>query len=173
MGLFNKKELRRIAELEDENSELRGKNSSLSKEREQFQAKIIELSDTIESLSRFKSVDDLAQEIERLKAEYEGLKDTYTRARETYTKLLEDTSRVEDELSTLKEEQSFAIEYGVYAPHFDFDTSEDYKIKISSIRQEQKEQIKSGSAVVGGNGITWNGSAAKGKEMVDRFKSLC
>lgn len=172
MGLFNKKELRRIAELEDENSELRGKNSSLSKEREQLQAKTIELSNTIESLSRFKSVDDLAQEIERLKAEYEGLKDTYTRARETYSKLLEDISRTEDELSTLKEEQLFAIEYGVYAPHFDFDTSEEYKIKISSIRQEQKEQIKSGSAVVGGNGITWNGSAAKGKEMVDRFKKL-
>ena len=172
MGLFNKKELRRIAELEDENSELRGKNSSLAKEREQFQAKIIELSDTIESLSQFKSVSNLAQEIERLKEEYEDLKDTYTRARETYSKLLEDISRTEDELSTLKEEQLFAIEYGVYAPHFDFDTSEEYKIKISSIRQEQKEQIKSGSAVVGGNGITWNGSAAKGKEMVDRFKKL-
>ena len=63
-------------------------------------------------------------------------------------------------------------EYGVYDPHFEFDMSEQYKNEIFGIREQQKREIRNGSAVLGGDNITWNGSLSQGAAMVKKEKKL-
>lgn len=63
-------------------------------------------------------------------------------------------------------------EYGVYEPHFEFDTSEQYKENITSVRLRAKTLIQKDLAVQGGDGISWNGSLSQGQAMVKREKKL-
>lgn len=55
----------------------------------------------------------------------------------------------------------------MYEPYFSFDTSEKYKDKILSIREEQKRMIKDGSACVCNTPWTVDGSRAKGLAMIN------
>lgn len=161
MGLFNKKELRRIAELEAQLAES-------NKEKEQLKEQIAQLSSRVEELSRL----DLSREIASLQEEYDTLKERYAIARQTLADLLEDKERIQREVEVLSETKDFALGYGVYEPHFNLDDSEEYKEQIQRVRQEQKELIKLGYAAVGGESITWNGSISQGKAMVDKFKKI-
>lgn len=161
MGLFNKKELRRIAELEAQLAES-------NKEKEQLKEQIAQLSSKVEELSRL----DLSREIASLQEEYDTLKERYAIARKTLADLLEVKERIQGEVEVLSETKDFALGYGVYEPHFNLDDSEEYKEQIQRVRQEQKELIKLGYAAVGGVDITWNGSISQGKAMVDKFKKL-
>lgn len=63
-------------------------------------------------------------------------------------------------------------EYGVYEPHFEFDVSEQYRNEIFGIREQQKREIRNGSAVLGGDNIAWNGSLSQGAAMVKKEKKL-
>jgi hypothetical protein len=112
--------------------------------------------------------------------------------REMENKILLEKSLVEKEISTLRNDYAQNLEtykrlkrqidifseslelsdYGMYEPHFDFETSEIYKGEIGNIRDRQKDLISSGQAVVGGEQITWNGSLAKGQIMIKKEKKL-
>ena len=153
MGLFDflkKKELDRIKELENRVKELEAKNNSLSK--------YLPLTD-IES-----QIEKLEQDKINISKEYENLRFHYHKALATYEELKKKISIFEDDLEL--------AEYGVYQPHFSFETSEEYKQKILFYRNEAKAMIKEGSAVNGGDNITWNGSLSKGQAMVKREKQL-
>ena len=153
MGLFDflkKKELDRIKELENRVKELEAKNNSLSK--------YLPLTD-IES-----QIEKLEQDKINISKEYENLRFHYHKALATYEELKKKISVFEDDLEM--------AEYGVYQPHFSFETSEEYKQKILFYRNEAKAMIKEGSAVNGGDSITWNGSLSKGQAMVKREKQL-
>ncbi len=153
MGLFDflkKKEFDRIKELENRVKELEAKNNSLSK--------YLPLTD-IES-----QIEKLEQDKINISKEYENLRFHYHKALATYEELKKKISVFEDDLEM--------AEYGVYQPHFSFETSEEYKQKILFYRNEAKAMIKEGSAVNGGDTITWNGSLSKGQAMVKREKQL-
>lgn len=64
--------------------------------------------------------------------------------------------------------ESFAL----YKPKFKFLTSEEYKNRLSTCREAQKEQIKRGSAVTANENWTVNNSQSEGKKMVSDMKKL-
>lgn len=67
----------------------------------------------------------------------------------------------------------YALEYGLYKPTFEFANSDLYKEKLAEIREFQKNMIKSNTAAVGNMNWQVNGSAAKGRSMVnDNIKLL-
>lgn len=94
----------------------------------------------------------------------DDLKQQYVEGYKTYQSLRE-------EAEIYKENIELA-EYGVYEPHFEFDVSEQYKNEIYGVREQQKREIRNGSAVLGGDNITWNGSLAQGAAMVKKEKKL-
>ncbi len=59
-------------------------------------------------------------------------------------------------------------ELGIYEPHFDFDDSEAFKQAIKDNREKQKKLVKDKRAVGANNGWTVDGSAAKGRTMINR-----
>nr|DAV20396.1 MAG TPA: helicase [Caudoviricetes sp.] len=62
--------------------------------------------------------------------------------------------------------------FGLYNPKYDFANSSQYKDRLSKIRSQQKELIKSGLAATGNMDWTVNGSRAQGKKMVKDMQKL-
>lgn len=62
--------------------------------------------------------------------------------------------------------------FGLYTPHYAFQNSEEYKIKLDSIRGKQKEMIKAKSAAMGNINWTVNGSKSEGTKMVNDMIKL-
>lgn len=121
--------------------------------------------------TRFKDVIDVDTEKEKVQKELDALatqqselKNSYRSKREIYDNLLK-------EISVLEEDLDF-ISYGVYKPHFDFDTSEKYKQKISDLRSEQKDAIRAKNAAICSTEWTVSGSKAEGRKMTNRNLKL-
>lgn len=164
MGFFDflkKKELKEIADLKKEISDLEERVQTLSLYQgivdvdTQIAQKMKECDDEI--IRRNRKIDNLNKQINDLDNRYkEGF--------EVYQRLRKEIDIYTDTLNM--------AEFGVYEPHFNFDDSEQYKASITAIREEQKQTIKNGEAVVGGEYISWNGSHSKGQAMVKRQKQL-
>ena len=137
-------------------------------------SEIASLKERIESLSKYQDIVDTDALIERKMQEFQKqsdeiqehideLKTKYQQGYNTFLNLQKQTEIYSDTLEM--------AEFGMYEPHFDFDTSDEYKEKILSIREKQKDLIKSKEAVLGGDDISWNGSISKGRSMVAREKN--
>lgn len=63
-------------------------------------------------------------------------------------------------------------EFGLYTPRYDFANAEQYKDKLTQIRNQQKECIKNDTALTGNMDWTVNGSAAQGKKMIRDMQKL-
>lgn len=63
-------------------------------------------------------------------------------------------------------------EFGLYSPRYDFASSEQYKDKLTQIRNQQKYCIKNDIALLGNLNWTVNDSAAKGRKMVKDMQKL-
>lgn len=63
-------------------------------------------------------------------------------------------------------------EFGLYRPHYNFANALGYKDKLSEIRAKQKALIKNKDAVTGNMSWQVNGSASKGKKLVNDTQKL-
>ena len=164
MGFFDflkRKELEKIKYLENRVKDLENQNNYLSKSLAKY-SPIIDLDSEVQKIQE--SISKIEKDKISVLNQYEQLKNQYQTALITYEELKMKISIFEDDLEM--------AEYGVYQPHFSFDTSEGYKQKILFYRNEAKAMIKEDSAVNGGHNITWNGSLSKGQAMVKKEKQL-
>ena len=111
-----------------------------------------------------KQVKEKTEELKKLqsdfKASFESLNGEYKSKRVIYEKLL-------GEINILEEDLEY-ISFGIYKPHFDFDTSEKFKNKIKEVKDRQKALIKEKRAAYCGMPWTVNGSKSEGKKMTNR-----
>lgn len=164
MGFFDflkRKELEKIKYLENRVKDLENQNNYLSKSLAKY-SPLIDLDSEVQKIQE--SISKIERDKISVLNQYEQLKNQYQTALITYEELKKKISIFEDDLEM--------AEYGVYQPHFSFDTSEEYKQKILFYRNEAKAMIKEDSAVNGGHSITWNGSLSKGQAMVKKEKQL-
>lgn len=78
--------------------------------------------------------------------------------------LLKEIKELKKNLICLKDEELYQS-FSLYEPIYDFANSEQYKNKLESIRQEQKNMIKEDTAVNCFQNWTVDGSLTKGKKM--------
>lgn len=90
----------------------------------------------------------------------ETLRSDYKEKRTLLEKLIKEVA--------IYDEQIQLAELGFYKPHFDFDTSEQYKEKITSIKNAQKEMISQKSAIFCKTEWQVEGSKVKGSQMINR-----
>ena len=176
MGLFNKKELQRISELENEKTKLQLIIENQNKQLNELGAKsVIELRKE-EALLK----DNISQYENILGAICKTLKvakDTVT-LNEKAQELANLMSNKTDELAQLgldiklKKEQLFDIEdeltyqeFGLYKPRYDCMNSSEYADRIKACRKRQKDMIKSKTALTYSNNWTLDGSSKKGQAM--------
>ncbi len=102
--------------------------------------------------------------IVELKREFTDLKEKYLSAEKLYQELKKDNELLKDTLEI--------AEYGFYEPHFDLDTSEDYKDSIKENKEKQKDLIYLGKAVVCKTNWTVGNSQKQGEVMTKRAIKL-
>lgn len=132
----------------------------------EIRRKLQETEQSIES-----KLSDLSNKEEAVKAEIADYETKISDLKERYRIGYETYKSLQKEVDIYKETLDLA-EYGVYEPHFSFDVSEQYQNEIFGIRDQQKREIRNGSAVLGGENIAWNGSLSQGATMVRREKKL-
>lgn len=135
------------------------------------QKELKEIESLKEQLSRYSGIIDLQEEQSKIARRIEEQKRERLELSKQYNQALNLYNQLKNEASIYQETLNLA-EYGMYEPHFDFDTSEKYKEAIAQIREKQKIKIENGTAVEGGGSITWNGSLEKGQQMVKGIKKI-
>ena len=92
------------------------------------------------------------------------LEDKYRTANRIYEKLKSEVALLEESLED--------ISFGLYEPHFEFDTAEDYKVELKATRDRQRELIRSGDATDSPGTWTINGSRTEGKKMERQYTKV-
>lgn len=70
------------------------------------------------------------------------------------------------------DERLLLQDFGLYEPRYDFCSSDEYKLRLQEIRNQQKSMIKSGQAVTGNTNWTVNGNLSQGRKMVHDMQKL-
>jgi len=78
---------------------------------------------------------------------------------------------LQKEVSAL-EENLEDISFGLYKPHFSFQTSEEYKVALDSLRNQERQMIRDKTAVACPVRWTVQNSATKGNQMVKQYTKL-
>ena len=89
-----------------------------------------------------------------------SLRESYQKKRVIFEQLVKEAA-IYDEAIQL-------ADLGFYKPHFDFDTSENYKKEITQIKQQQKDMISLKNAIYCNTEWAVEGSTAKGRTMTNR-----
>ena len=93
-------------------------------------------------------------------------------------KLEKENARLTSSVEKLKNEAIFFEDsitfqdFALYTPRYNFITAEEYKLKLDKIRVEQKEMIKTDTAIAGAKNWTVDGSKSKGNKMIKDMKKL-
>jgi len=88
----------------------------------------------------------------------------YREAQSTYEGLRRQISLLEENLED--------ISFGLYTPHFNFQTSEEYKARLDMLRAQEKQLIHDGKAASCPTQWTVGGSASEGARMVKLSEKL-
>ncbi|MDY3036029.1 MAG: DUF4041 domain-containing protein [Absicoccus sp.] len=183
MGLFNKKELTRIQELEQENQDKRAKIEKLEEENKSIKNML----DSFDGREAFEIKQETKKMIEALAKSREELNIINQEIKDRSNKLgvIEDLEKLDDKLSQQKNELSainaqiedaksnlFDInsdvelqDFGIYTPKYNCMDSNEYSEKIKICRKKQKFMISNKSALSFFDGWTLDGSKTKGRAM--------
>ncbi|HEV2118157.1 MAG TPA: DUF4041 domain-containing protein [Terriglobales bacterium] len=115
-------------------------------------------------LQRYAAIANMEVAVNAAKAELEHVKQTTEKLEEQYKQALATYGHLQHEVSML-EENLEDLSFGLYKPHFTFQSSEEYKQALVSLREKMKKLIREGGA---SNHPQWtvNGSSSEGAKMV-------
>lgn len=108
------------------------------------------------------------RELEEQLAKLEG---SISQAKRTLRELDAEILEKREQIITLDDDLMLQ-EYGLYQPQYDFQKADEYKARLTEIREEQKAAVRGGTAVTGNNNWTVNGSKSQGKKMVKDMQKL-
>lgn len=123
----------------------------------------------IERLNR--QIEEKRQDIQNLESACRNYSDRITQLNNAVNQLDAEIKDKQRQIVVFNVELAL-YEYGLYKPTFEFANSDLYKDKLASIREAQKQCIKSDRAATGATNWEVNGSASKGKTMVNDTKKL-
>jgi len=135
-----------------------------------------------ESLNKYKDIIDIDSEVSKRKADIDilvsklselekGYKEKEYTLNQDYLKHKAIYDNLRKEVSLL-EENLENISYGLYEPHYDYKTSEEFKEKLEEIINRQKQAIKNDIATC--CSIKWEvgGSKTEGAKMTKHYSKL-
>lgn len=114
---------------------------------------------------------NLQQEINNLNLTKSNIQNTLYQYQQNLNTLVYQQNQLRSEIVNLQDEVSMQ-EYGLYRPSYIFANSDLYKENLITVRQQQKEAIKYGTACTGNMNWTVNGNAIQGRKMVVDMQKL-
>jgi hypothetical protein len=150
-----------LNKLKDEFTALSKERTALKTEQETLQLEVSKYADvkTIRDAVAFASA-----QLKKLESNKNVLERDYTTAFAQYKAL-------KDEIGLLTEDTE-DFSFGLYKPHFSFDTSERYKIELVSLRSRLQASIRGDRAATCPHEWTVGGDRAKGKKIISQVKKL-
>ena len=136
-------------------------NSELSEFKQKQMSSPEELDPSVQIIS---DISLLQNQFKNLYEKWEKLENKYRKGRERYTSLLK-------ELATL-EERLDIYSFGLYEPHFNYDTPEKFKDDLDSCYAERKQMVKSDLAVTAHTKWTVNGSVVEGRKQTRHYTKI-
>ena len=115
-----------------------------------------------------KNIESLTIERDKVKAEFLDKKAKLTAEYDNAHKVFE---KLQKEINLL-EESIEMIDFGIYKPHFDFGSSDEYRRQLEILRDKEKEMIRFDKAVICDTEWTVSGSKAEGKKMTKQNHKL-
>ena len=118
------------------------------------------------------------QDAAALSAKISELEKNHEKVEKKYERLTKEFNSLSEKVANLKKEAIFfedALifqEYGLYSPRYSFITSEQYKLQLDKVREDQKKMIKNDTAIDGNKNWTVNNSKSKGEKMINDMKKL-
>ncbi|SEJ17835.1 DUF4041 domain-containing protein [Sharpea azabuensis] len=156
MGLFNKKELQRIDELERELKEKNYQLDQANKIVEETKGKtILEIDMMIDSKNKEK--DGIASVIQELISNKNELENKIDQLNQSIESKEKEIKQLDDDVALL--------EFGFYEPKYNCLNSKEYAEKIKEVRSKQKEMVKAKQALHYFDSWTLDGSLSKGRAM--------
>ncbi|MFZ5503051.1 MAG: DUF4041 domain-containing protein [Pseudomonadota bacterium] len=125
-------------------------NGQLNEYVQKF-SKVIDIEKEVAGITEVKNT--LEKSIEELKQIYKAKKDVFD--------ALVKQAAIYDESIEL-------AELGFYKPHYDFDTSEEYREELDKVREQQKTMVEQKTAITCRTEWSVEGSKAKGQTMTNR-----
>lgn len=116
-------------------------------------------------------INQLQSQIDNLQKQEKSLQDNIQKSS---AELQKQNAAIQDAKSKLISfnEDILVQEFGLYQPRYNFMHADDYKERLLSIRQRQKDLIKQNRAATGNQNWTVNGSQSKGNKMVKDMQKL-
>ena len=152
MGIFGKSK-----------RDLKSENSSLVQELDRLKSLMT---------PELQSLDNVNKELFCAKEKLSNLEVKISNYNNELSKLEQEISLRKSEIIELDDEISLQ-EFGIYSPIYKFANSEQYKDRLAVVRQEQKTMVKNKTAVIFPDNFTFNGSASKGRSLVnDNIKQI-
>ena len=170
MDLFRIKKFKSsILQLKNENQSLSSELSSSKKQIEEFNAL---MTPELKDIQKAKDVlNNLSKEIKSRQEASDSLQRQTEELNTTIAELSNVVQEKQREISWADEELQLR-EFGLYKPKYDFADSTQYKDRLTQIRNEQKQLIKSNNAVLGSDNWSVNEDPIKGRKMVNDMKKL-
>lgn len=121
--------------------------------------------------NRYKKIIDIENEVAKCAKEQQVILESAKKSKEEYLESIKRLEELKKELAQV-EENLDVISYGLYKPHFDFDTSERYKVELNRIYELQKDMIRKGVAVNVPHPIHINGNIKEGARFSKQYAKL-
>ncbi|MEN7549307.1 DUF4041 domain-containing protein [Rapidithrix thailandica] len=143
----------------------KGLNAIIADYRERYQ-NIIDVDEEINKRKKefTQEAENYQKEIAEHKQKLSSLKEKYIAANKVFEDLTYQNNLLKDSLEI--------TEFGVYEPHFDLETSADYKQKMTENKEKQKQLIKDESAAVCNTPWAVGDSRKKGEIMIRKAIKL-
>lgn len=109
-------------------------------------------------------LDQLRRQIEEQRKQKDVFATENAEVKATHERLQKEVSLLEENLED--------ISFGVYKPHFDYDTPEDYKTALGKVNAKQREVIRAGTATQFAKEWYVEGSRRKGEQMQRQYSKL-
>ncbi len=121
-----------------------------------------------ERLKIRKDIESLTMQRDKVKAEFLDKRAKLTAEYDNAHKVFE---KLQKEINLL-EESIEMIDFGIYKPHFDFGSSDEYRRQLEILRDKEKEMIRFDRAVICDTEWTVSGSKAEGRKMTKQNHKL-
>ena len=136
-------------------------NSELSELKQKQTSSPEELDPSVQIIS---DISLLQNQFKNLYEKWEKLENKYKKGRERYISLLKEL--------TILEERLDIYSFGLYEPHFNYDTPEKFKDDLDSCYAERKHMVKSDLAVTAHTKWTVNGSIVEGRKQTRHYTKI-
>ena len=124
---------------------------------------------------RYGDIIDVERERDRVAAEKEALALEVATRRASWEKDFGEALRELEELTRKLDaarDQAELQSFGIYEPHYDFESSAAFKAKLDEIRGQQQAMVRDKTAAVCETEWNVEGSRTKGRQMVQRYLKL-